>query len=60
MRLGLRVTQAAVNGFADVFAFPGFRIEANVDEEQPGAGSAADDLASLACHIVSKTGKRHT
>jgi hypothetical protein len=47
--------------FADVLTFPGFRIAADVDADQPCAGSAANDLANLAYHFLSpKTEMPHT
>jgi hypothetical protein len=39
-----------VNGFPDVFAFPGLRIAADIDANHPCTGSTADDLASLSSH----------
>jgi len=54
VEVGLRGAQPALHGFANVIAFPCLRIAANVDADQPGVRSAADDLASLASHAASK------
>ena len=50
IELGLREPQPTVDRFADVLKSPGFRIAAEVDADQPCAGSAAIDLASLVGH----------
>ena len=50
VEVGLCDAQPAVNGFADVFAFPGIRIAADLDANHPCAGPTADDLASLSSH----------
>src|ERR1019366_9949550 len=49
--LGLRDTRPSVNGLADVYALPGFRVATDVDADQPCAGSTANDLANLAYHF---------
>jgi hypothetical protein len=46
-----------MNEFTDVLASPGFRIAADVDADQPCAGSAANDLTGLAGHIPSSDEK---
>jgi hypothetical protein len=53
VEVGLRGAQPAVNQFAELFAFSGFRIAANVDADHPHLRSAADDLTMLACHLAS-------
>jgi hypothetical protein len=37
-----------MNEFADVLAFPGYRIATDVDADHSRAGSAANNLTSLA------------
>ena len=50
--MGLCGAQPAVDGFADVFAYPGLRITADIDADHPLLQSAADNLASLTGHIM--------
>jgi hypothetical protein len=57
VEVSLRGAQAASNGFADVIALRGLRIAADIDADQPCAGSTEDDLASLSGHLASKKKK---
>jgi hypothetical protein len=53
VEVGLRVPQTAVYAFGDVHPFPGIRITADVDTNQPDAGSTADDLPGFSSHAAS-------
>jgi hypothetical protein len=50
--MGLCGAQSAGDGFADLVAFLGFRIAADVDADHPQLQSAADNLASFSGHIL--------
>jgi hypothetical protein len=49
--------QPAVNEFVNVLALPRIRIAADIDADHLRAGSAANNLASLAGHISSQDEK---
>ena len=51
VEVGLSSAQTTVNALSDVLASPGFRIAADVDADQPCAGSVANDLSNLAYHF---------
>jgi hypothetical protein len=54
LEAGVR-TQPSVDEFADVSASPSSRIAADIDVHQPGAASAANELASLRAIFSPKT-----
>jgi hypothetical protein len=57
VEMGLRGSQPAMDESTDVPASPGFRIVADVDADQPYAGSAPNNLAGFADHIPSQVEK---